>query len=501
MYAQQLIEIAILGLDRRTLPARFQPSDASGSPPDDAALLLCALARAHYQCKAATPLLQMTQWPAATPPAPTTLVCSERSAQHLHEILYGPYRPVLPEFLQALQASGRCLPYRHLPAMLDLALKNADLADAIVALAGDRGVWLSQQVARWQALFVLPDPARWPLAGLEERTRILRHVRRQNPAQGMALLLSTWKQDGVRERSKLLPVLETGLSPAEEDFLENCLYEKHKEVRQAAARLLTLLPDSTFNKRLQGYAASMFSKGMRGGNWEIHVPDQLPNDWERDLAHLSASTLGSPKATILRQIVGSIHPNYWTALLDARREEILRQWYQSQWSAALLQGLAAAIQRHRASAWADAIAIYSQQHDAQRIPGLDEALAEWITPAALLEVIHHHLARHGGIVHDGSLSLYLLQHGNACWPDEVALALIKGLQNKMGQHRGHTSGLWHYRALLRQAAAFKINPRLCTAIEQGWHPGAQMWPEWDKDIQFFLQALAFRHDMLAALAV
>ncbi len=501
MYAQELTEIAILGLDRRALPAHFKPSDTRSNLPEDAALLLRALARAHYQRKAAAPLLQMTQLPAAASPVATTPACCERSAQHLHEILYGPYRPILPEFLQALQAARRCLPYRHLPAMLDLALKNTDLADIILALAGDRSAWLAQQVARWQVLFIVPDPARWPLAGLEERVHILRHVRRQNPAQGLELLLSAWEQDGIRERSRLLPALETSLSPADEDFLESCLRENHRELRQTAARLLSLLPDSALNKRLQGYAASIFAKGVRGNRWEIHVPDQLPGTWERDLVLPPANAPGGPKAAILRRVVGSIPPDYWTTLLAARCEEILHQWYQSQWSVALLQGLAAAVQRHRASAWADAIAIYAQQHDAPRISGLDEVLAERITPAALMEAIHH-LARHGGIIRDSSLSLYLLQHGNARWPDEVALALIKGLQNKMIQHGRHASGMWHYRALLRQAAAFKINPHLCTAIEQDWHPEALLWAEeWEKDIRFLIQTLAFRRDMLAALAI
>ena len=54
----------------------------------------------------------------------------------------------------------------------------------------------------------------------------------------------------ARERTAFIECLATSLSLDDQDFLEATLTDKSKEARQAAARLLSSLPDSRFMQRM-----------------------------------------------------------------------------------------------------------------------------------------------------------------------------------------------------------------------------------------------------------
>ncbi|HRF38116.1 MAG TPA: DUF5691 domain-containing protein, partial [Saprospiraceae bacterium] len=168
-----------------------------------------------------------------------------------------------------------------LPLVLEWLAKEKSRFEEARPLLGARGRWLMAQLPEWQPLLKETDPKSWQIASLEERKKILLQVRKTNPEAGLQQLRSTWAEDGWKERHELLKRLETGLSLSDESFLETCLDDKRREIRQTAARLLALLPGSALSERLQSYARSMLKFSLTGA-WQLSPPEQPPAAWQRD---------------------------------------------------------------------------------------------------------------------------------------------------------------------------------------------------------------------------
>lgn len=110
-------------------------------------------------------------------------------------------------------------------------------------LMGQRGHWLLQQMqlSDWGK----PEEEDWETAPYAERKRMLSLRRRQDPAQGRALLQSTWKSESAPHREELLKYLHTGLSLDDEPFLTQVRdTDRSSAVRDRARQLLDQLPQS-----------------------------------------------------------------------------------------------------------------------------------------------------------------------------------------------------------------------------------------------------------------
>ncbi len=495
MRRNELIETAILGLDRRPLPAEL--TSAAPQADEDAAVLLRALARSHYHEKAARSLFTHPH-PPATPDIPDAQCCSRQSARHLDAILDGPYEPALEEFLNAMTPTGKLLPPRALPRLLDRALKDEQLAGKILPLAGSRGAWLAEQAPKWRHFFRSPDPSRWPTASIDERLDILKYLRTSQPDEGLHLLLSTWQEDGLRERVKLLQLLENGLSSADEPFLESCLDDKRKEVRQIAALLLAHIPGSALSRRLMDYAQSMF-KTMPGNMIEIHPPETLPVLWQRDGMESTGGSSNS-KASLIRLLFSRIDPGNWEQHFNQTPQEILRQFSNGLWSSNLIEGLLEATLRFRKSAWADALLWNWESSDREQGPA-----PEWVSKISGLissemfeSIAWDHVRINPGWILPETSTAFVLLSERPAWSEKVSLKLIEDFRKWLAQSNGQNWGVWHYRGLLRKAA-FRCPVTLLPQLEKEWPMESRAWYYWEKDVHFFLRALAFRREMLEAL--
>src|SRR5206468_2808474 len=108
-----------------------------------------------------------------------------------------------------------------------------------------RGLWLARQNPEWgYAVGESMDEGRWETGRLDERMEVLREVRGKDPGRGRELLAGTWEKESPDDRPKLLPALTIGMSAGDEPFLDTVLDDGRKEVRKAAANLLSLLPES-----------------------------------------------------------------------------------------------------------------------------------------------------------------------------------------------------------------------------------------------------------------
>lgn len=89
----------------------------------------------------------------------------------------------------------------------------------------------------WKLAFTIEAPTheRWLSGAFEERRASLLAMRKHDPARARAWLQETWTKDPPDEREALLRLfVATGLSLADETFLETTLDDKRKTVRQAA---------------------------------------------------------------------------------------------------------------------------------------------------------------------------------------------------------------------------------------------------------------------------
>lgn len=490
MNRQELIETAILGLERRALPAAA--TDFALPHDDDAGALLRALAGAQLAHKAARPLRSAPALPAADEGAPLPL-CRSESARHLSLILSGRYLPALDEFLDVFGASGFGLPPEMIPDLLQRAAKDDLLAQKVTALAGSRGVWMAQQHPQWRRLVVPPQPDSWQVASLDERIAILRYLRASRPEEGLLLLRSTWQQDGIREQQALLRELGKGLSLHDEPFLEECLDHKRKEIRQTASFLLAGLAGAALSDRLRSYAQSMFHlKGK--GKWEISPPAALPAAWQRDGIEPLSTAQSGAKASMLRQLFARIDPAKWEDFFAATPEEIIVQFERSDWTAPLFEGLAEGIALHQNTRWADALLLHFSGKTTADSQWADK-IALWMSHGAFDDIVYNHLQENGGILAGGHIAVFLLMNRTE-WEAQTATALINGFKQALYGHRGQS--LLHYRRLLREGA-YRCPPHLFDTFEKDWPIQSDNWRQWEADAGYFLQCLSFRREMRAAL--
>ncbi len=89
----------------------------------------------------------------------------------------------------------------------------------------------------------------WQTGSRAERIGYLAALRDSDPAAARDLLRAGWASETGDDRAELLPVLASGLSAADEEFLETALDDRKGAVRAAALRLLARLPGSAFVRR------------------------------------------------------------------------------------------------------------------------------------------------------------------------------------------------------------------------------------------------------------
>ncbi|MFJ8212732.1 DUF5691 domain-containing protein [Streptomyces sp. NPDC096033] len=172
---------------------------------------------------------------------------------------------LLPQWLAAAGRHGYRAPAALVPALLDAARARTDLRPQALALAGARGLWLARLNPEWRFALrgaaggtgELPDPADgeavtrlWEEGLFAERVALLGAVRARDAAAATRLLGTTWATERAEDRLMFLDSLRTGLSMADEPFLEAALGDRSRNVRATAAELLSALPESALAGRM-----------------------------------------------------------------------------------------------------------------------------------------------------------------------------------------------------------------------------------------------------------
>ena len=124
--------------------------------------------------------------------------CGRLARQHLALLLQGHDSELLPEWLEALGATGRRVPEEWLPALLDAGAKQTALRPALLPVLGQRGRWLARHNSDWSYAVGTIDETIWQTGRFEERLALLRQLRAFQPERGRE---NCWPRPGARSWS------------------------------------------------------------------------------------------------------------------------------------------------------------------------------------------------------------------------------------------------------------------------------------------------------------
>lgn len=439
-------------------------------------------------------------------PAPADDVpkCPPAAAALLGRMLHGDSPDLLPEWLALLKACGYALPHRWLPEVLNLAQTRPALAHAIRDALGARGRWLAAQDPGWDFLVETPDPAEWDALESGPRFRLIEHLRETEPQRAVELLAAAWAQESADARALFMEMLCTGLSPADEPFLEAALDDRSKKVRALAADLLARLPGSALVRRMTERAEKYLTLA-RDPQGQPTLKVKLPKECDEALAH-DGVIADPPKGTgkrvwWLSQILAAVSPAHWSAawhltpaaliaLADAAGDP------PGDHAELLLAAWAAAAARHRDAAWADALL---QRWSQKRNFSLGESMAtlvQLIAPARMTAWLEtrlrwfHEKVRDAEKVEDDFGMLDLLEAFPGPWSETLSRAFVATARTLAGKPLRGPSPLWRWAADLSEFA-HKLAPALAPEATRDWPEAAH----WRSSIEKFQAILHFRWEI------
>ncbi|MFI7614695.1 DUF5691 domain-containing protein [Nonomuraea terrae] len=242
-------------------------------------------------------------------PAEEREAVGRQAAERLMRILGGEHDRLLPEWLRAAAATGRRVPPYTLPDLLERGRRDRSIREHLGVLAAQRGRWLAALNPAWGYLLDEPTGETWELGGSADRLAHLRALRAADPGEARRLLESTWERETPDDRAEFVALLADGLSMDDEPFLEEALDDRRREVRQAAANLLTRLPGSRMSRRMAGRLAACVT--ITGDVIAVEAPQACDKAMERDGVRAKPPRGTGERAWWLQQIVARAPLSAW----------------------------------------------------------------------------------------------------------------------------------------------------------------------------------------------
>ncbi|MCB5165871.1 DUF5691 domain-containing protein [Streptomyces bambusae] len=315
---------------------------------------------------------------------------------------------LLPQWLAAANARGYQAPHALLPDLLDAARARTDLRPHALALAGVRGLWLARLNPDWRFALRsgsggtgLPDPADrqavdtlWQEGLFAERVALLALIREHDPAAARELLAGTWGSERAEDRLMFLDSLRSGLSGADEAFLEAALADRSRNVRATAAELLSALPQSALAARMAERALACV--GPEG----VEAPSECDAGMQRDGVVKRPPAGRGERSWWLGQIVEAAPLSCWRERFGGLGPaEIVALPVAEGWAEDLHAAWCRAAVRQRDGAWATAL-LGSAAAPPAAGPGTASLaerakLLETLPPAERAQWVAEFIAAHG----------------------------------------------------------------------------------------------------------
>jgi hypothetical protein len=418
----------------------------------------------------------------------------EKAAGLLKRLVAGEFDGLLPEFLQLTAERGYIVPPETLPALLGLG-KN-DLRKLVLPVIGERGRWLAAHNPAWAYALGRDPRDAWENGVRVERIAALEQIRASEPGKAREWIQASWEQDSPEDRSLFLGACSVGLSLEDEPFLETCLDDKRKEVRDEARGLLLRLEDSRFVGRMWARIKPLVrikSKFLGGDSLEVSLPDGSDSDARRDgLGGAPLRKKMGEKANLLAQMVSFIPPALWSREFNRPPEKILSLALGHQWKEALLLGWALAAQGARDAAWAEAILrLAASKAEVQSVLETEtlRALVMLLDPEPVQAIAQSSIKPILNELKDDSPLLTLLQGYRRPWTPGLARTVIQSAQRQAGKG-------WRLAHALPGFAQC-APPELAHEFEQGWSD--EISGVWSLMIEEFLRVLNFRNEIKKSL--
>ena len=289
--------------------------------------------------------------------------CSDRTGYYLSLMFSGEHQQLLPELLDRLAELGQRVNETSLPSLLDLGKRQSDVREAIAKVLGKRGQWLAAQNPEWNYV-ASEDEAVWETGSKAARLMWLTKLRRKEPDQARQLLESTWKQESASDRTAFLEVLGTGLSMADEPFLEALLDDRSKEVRRVTVDLLNCLPESRFCQRAI-VRVQNFIKLHHDGNQpyftvdlpEVHTPEMLRDGIE---AKSKYSDVGDRAFWLLQDLIAT-PLKFWNDIFSMTTAGLIQAAKHSKSDPLMMRGWALAAKQRGDLVWIRSLLSYNKK--------------------------------------------------------------------------------------------------------------------------------------------
>nr|BFD91681.1 DUF5691 domain-containing protein [Kitasatospora sp. Xyl93] len=512
---------ALLGTDRRPLPATALPfADAvDQGDPATALLELAALATVRRRAGALpVPATEPPGPPAAEDPRPEL---PEPAARRLAVLLSGRtgsgggtlanLAELLPQWLDTARERGLRPPAALVPGLLDAARARSELRPDAVALAGPLGRWLAERNPDWR--FVLrtatpelprqpTDDRLWHEGLFAERVTHLTLLRRRDPAAGLELLRGTWSTERAEDRLLFLDALQDGLSADDEPFLEAALGDRSKNVRATAAELLSTLPGSALARRMAERARAAVRLADTGTHLLVTPPAECDAQMQRDGIAPKSPTGRGERAWWFGEVVAAAPLSLWPRTTGLTPEQLLAlrvgdsiDETTSSWADDLREAWARAAVRQQDADWARALlgpAPVAERGARARSPRTTGS------PAKLLAVLPPEeravwTAAFIG-VHGLGEAFQLLGACATPWTPPLSTAVVAALA------RAAASGAypWSHSGVLGMTER-ALAPETAAAVEE-LAAGAAPDSAWSETFARLAGTLRFRAAMLAELA-
>ena len=359
--------------------------------------------------------------------------CSPAAAQFLERMLNQQHAELLPELLARLDAAGQRVADAQLPHALAHGARIPRFRPLWLPVLGERGRWLAAINPDWRYAAVELDDPRALRAAWERdpagRAALAVILRRRDPAVVLRLIELTWRNEADAARRELLGTLETGLSMADEPFLERALDDRDAQARHKAVSLLARLPESRLVRRMIATAGDILA--LDGGQLTPRFPPVIRESLVRD--GVTRPAAGPPSANdrsrLLLQTVGVIPPGHWETHLGATPAEIVAAAGPGRWPRTLLGALSAATARHPDRRWVEVILAHdglTERHGPLLAQLMPDELGARLAAAVAAE--------------ETAAVVVLLRRWPHAWDETAARAVIDFLANESARPRDSRHG-------------------------------------------------------------
>lgn len=504
---EHLTRIAILGTDKGKLSTELLKELADNGldvTKKSADLLLDAAALYANMRKAARPALDFEEALPEAAAADSNIPCTAISVAHLNEILDETYEEALPEFLGLLSKNDKILPPEALPELFDRSLKSKSLWTHLQANIGTKGQWLLLQNPDWSNLIIDLNQADWELAPKQKRIQILDLSCKENPEKAIELLASTWQTESLTNKKAFLKVLAENIHASFESFLESRLDENRKEIRLAAAEILTRIPTARLVERMFGRLdALMEFKGRIIGKPKIKIelPEEVDKALIRDGLNIKAQGLrGGLLTARFEYMMSIVPPSRWEQEYKQKPNALLSVFIRSEWSELLIQSMINAAARHRDETWMELLLdFWMENAEEPKWQKLDiQALLLALPDHIFNKIAIQKLDGQKGFLEESDPLVILLKSAQHFWDDRLVILFLQNIKSWLSAQGSRYWSGWHYKGILNKVA-YTCSPNLYDVLLGDWTRSAGLWQGWEQQIEAFLRTVKFRKEMTEAL--